>query len=178
MSPYPNAHAKFLNPFFFSKILELRDEIGTIFNHFLCSILWLISIKNPNIHVENRKNPGIEPSDKRSNQNEKPFFWTFQTILFSSNHCLPDFGTDWSTEECYKAKFICTKNNTNIVSKEKQTYKTALKACKDMNGHLCKQFSKKFKANFHKIQLINFKIHRFLSMQMNIFLCMWIFGLI
>ena len=34
MSPYTNAHAKFLNPFFFSKILELWDEIGTIFSSF------------------------------------------------------------------------------------------------------------------------------------------------
>ena len=80
-----------------------------------------------------------QKSDKSLNQNS--FFWPFQTILFSSNHCLPDFGKHWSTEECYKAKFICTKNNRNIVSKEKQTYKTALKECKDMNGHLCKQIS-------------------------------------
>ena len=47
-----------------------------IFHHFLCSIFSFLPIKNLKIHVKNRKNPGIEPTD---------LMWTDITFWFSWN---------------------------------------------------------------------------------------------
>ena len=82
-------------------------------------------------------------SDGFYNKNkQKQFFWPYQTTFFSSNQCLFDLGESFGgLKACRRARFICKVNNTNIVSQVKRTYQTALKECKDMNGHLCKYFS-------------------------------------
>ena len=68
------------------------------------------------------------------------FFWPYQTTLFSSNQCLFDrtpAGLLGGMKVCRRARFICTVNHTEIVSKGKRAYQTAVRECEDMNGHLC-----------------------------------------
>ena len=88
---------------------------------------------------------GYRPKESEGfyNKNQRQqFFWPYQTTFFSSNQCLFDLGASFGAlKACRRARFICTVNETNIVSQVKRTYQTALKECKDMNGHLCKYFS-------------------------------------
>ena len=88
---------------------------------------------------------------------QKQFFWRYQTTFFSSNQCLFDLEESFGgLKACRRERFICTVNDTKIVSQVKRTYQTALKECNDMNGHLCKNFP-----NSEKIHhVLTFQIHR------------------
>ena len=61
---YAYIHAKVSKLIFYVKILELTGHIGIIFHHFEFSTNSANQFLKTSIHVEFRKNPGIEPINK------------------------------------------------------------------------------------------------------------------